>query len=339
MKRVPRYLMFVTVGLVLLFMSLYVFQIRDSSSSNKSAVSLSHAAFEREVGRLTALFDPSDTDKSFAYAREQLSQNPSFAKDCHPLMHRFAHETYDKYQSYEVALSQADELCNSGYIHGLIETRFSEVENVAEVMQSSCGQFQEVFAQWQCFHGIGHGVMYVTSKDVAKSVVYCESITNTLHANACINGVFMERFIVVNHAGKHTESTEVSADLCQSQPKKFKADCYFYAPTAQLERDPGDYKNAVRSCEDVERSYVQTCIAGVGSQSMKDNILDPAFSAELCDSLQLRHRKSCVRGAVSLLANHAASTKRVAGICTSAFKSYSVECNGTLKELHQLLQI
>jgi hypothetical protein len=88
-----------------------------------------------------------------------------------------------------------DELCNSGYLHGIIESKFSQSEDVFADMKAMCGRYEPGrYMSWQCYHGIGHGAMFYTSNDLPRSLEMCDGFEDEFERSSCANGVFMENF-------------------------------------------------------------------------------------------------------------------------------------------------
>lgn len=304
-----------------------------------------HHGFEAQTQELLKRFNPSDTSSSFNYVRQQLATNPAFARDCHPLMHRFAHDTFAQYKNFAAAMTKADEVCNSGYVHGLVEANFKTAPSVESAIQSSCpNKKDESFQQWQCFHGMGHGIMYSNDKDEAKSIKTCQKLSGDFAQTACINGVFMEKFIIVSHSGDHApKHTHADISLCKQQSNEVKTDCYSYAPTAYLEMNTNQYDQAVTWCQsNAETAHVGSCISGVGAQVMKENIANPKFGAQFCLGLEGKNaqfRTACSIGALDIYSNHAASTEASKPLCENEFAAISEACHQFLSDKHKQLNI
>lgn len=288
--------------------------------------SLSHDQFEQAVQASLEGLKSGDIRRSFEYVKRRAAADPSFAKDCHPLLHRLGHESFMFQGSFAKAMERQDELCNSGYTHGVIESYFSGVTDVRQAVLSTCPPSSDLdFRQWQCFHGIGHGVMLATEKDVARSLELCRTLGGE-PATACANGVFMERFIVVGHDGHRRTTAPADLDDCRQQTVAYKPDCYYYAPTAYIALHETDYAGAFGWCGKAEPGYAAGCMRGAAGQAMKDNITDPASVRRFCDSLEKRYRAVCAEGAVSIYANHHASSSAAARLCDDAFKGYDSVC-------------
>lgn len=278
---------------------------------------------------------------SFDYFRGRIRDDPSVARDCHLLMHDLGHEALQKYGSFKSATSVQDEMCNSGFTHGVIEANLENSPDINNFVSSTCGPVTEGnFQQWQCFHGIGHGVMYVIDKNLEKSIGLCKILNNNFASGSCVNGVFMEYFINVNHAGQESlGSGSANINICRQQQKEYKGDCYLYAPAAYIAQYPNKFFDAETWCKNAEADYVMTCISGIGSQAMKENITQPAYASMICNKMKSVNTKSCVSGAVSLYINHHASSEAAKAVCNNEFASNQQTCQSVVDFKHKNLGI
>lgn len=331
-------------GLVAVFLVLIIpllFTLYRPSPTVKPAEKLSHHAYEMQQEELTKQLKHAGLKATFSYVRQQLKSNPAFARECHPLLHHLGRTAFAQLGGFQAALVDADEICNSGYIHGVIEGNFAAAENVDQALAASCPKSaEENFKQWQCFHGVGHGVMYSLQKDHGKSIEICERLATPFAVGACVNGVFMERFIVVSHmGGADAPSPLTDMALCKNQKQLYKADCYTYAPTAYLERNTNRYDDAVDWCNKAESDFVATCVSGVAAQAMKDNITKPEFAADLCRRVASGYSNACVFGSVGIFINHYASSDRALPLCTKEFGSFKQTCDNVISNKKTTLQI
>jgi hypothetical protein len=262
-------------------------------------------------------------DPSFALdsLREQIKKDDKLSHSCHAIVHEIGHEAYEMYGSFSKSMQYQDELCNSGYLHGIIESIFSETKDILKTMNSICGASTiQNFANWQCYHGIGHGLMFFTENNVPDSVKLCEVYIDTFARASCINGVYMENFGV-------DQDTHVSAYVdknrplypCNEKTTFYKEDCYVYAPTYYLFVHKNDYKGALRMCRDAEAKYRLICVSGVGSQAMKDNSNNPKLVERICLTGKISQIGACISGMATLAVNHYGSTTPVRSLCKDLY--------------------
>lgn len=254
---------------------------------------------------------------ALAKLRDQIKTDNSLLRSCHALVHEIGREAYYKYGNFGEAMEFQDEICNSGYLHGIIESHFSKSEDVFSAMKTVCDGYKlGSFLSWECYHGIGHGLMYYSSNDFPRSVSMCDSYDNNFAASNCANGVFMENFNTDQkiHPSKFLKPDDLFYP-CQEQAARHKPDCYLYAPTYYLSLNKNDYVGALRWCESAEVPYGSACAAGVGSQAIKENINDPKFVEKVCAGNREEQVDPCIFGMVGLYINHYGSLEPAKVLC------------------------
>ena len=124
-----------------------------------------------------------------------METDEALLRSCHPLVHDIGHAAYEKYGDVAEAMKYQNEVCNSGYLHGIIERRFEESDDILADVNSMCDPYRRgSYLGWQCYHGLGHGVMFYTSNDLPRSLEMCDALERDFDRSNCANGVFMENF-------------------------------------------------------------------------------------------------------------------------------------------------
>ena len=297
------------------------------------AAKLTENEYAAAKAELLGLMSTGGVEASLIRIQDRIARQPSFASDCHPLLHELGHAAYKKYGNFQAAVRYQNGLCNSGYTHGVIEASFLAAPDAAVAILSTCPPAdKQNFEQWQCYHGLGHGAMYATEKDLTRSLELCAKLTDQFNEKACVNGTFMEHFILKDHAGRTADATSDGLAVCQKQPEGNRDSCYFYAPTAFLEQQPGRYSEAFKWCAQAGVKYMDTCISGSGAQAMKDNITNPEFAAAICKLAKSGYRPACARGAIDLFINHHASSAAALPLCDREFAAYKSICRQAVKD-------
>ncbi|MCH7641320.1 hypothetical protein IID22_03930, partial [Patescibacteria group bacterium] len=258
-------------------------------------------------------------DPKFALTelRERVKTNNALLRSCHVLVHEIGHEAYQKYGDFGKAMKYQDEICNSGYLHGIIETHFSKSVDFSTAMQTVCNPYPlGKYLSWECYHGVGHGVMYYTSNDLPKSLELCDRYESSFARENCANGIFMENFNTDQkiHPSRFLKESDPFYP-CQEQLARYKGDCYFYAPTYYLSLYKNDYLGALKWCEGTELLYKSTCAQGVGNQAIKENINTPKLVEEICMSNKSEQVDSCIYGMVDLFIKHHGSLETGQKLC------------------------
>lgn len=290
---------------------------------------LSSAQFQQQVMTLVNLMKTQSSQAAFAYTEKEIQANPSFAKSCHPVLHELGHAAYTYYGGYAQAMQHSNEICDSGYVHGVLESYLGSDVNIQQALQNACSPSMSTYDQWQCYHGLGHGVMLVSLGSVPKSLVLCNTLTGSFATDACINGVYMQHFVVTSHDGDIPKTNPTSLSDCTTQPVSDRGTCYDYAPSAYLTVYSGQYQSAIQWCSGAG-SLVSACDEGIGSQAMKDNITNVNEVKNICEGSTKLFAESCISGAVGMDVYFLGAIKQAETMCQNQFKAYESVCNGTI---------
>lgn len=250
------------------------------------------------------------------------NDNKLIANGCHVLVHAIGRAAYEKYKVFDAALVFEDNTCGSGYIHGVVEARMSKAKNVIAELQVICKD-----GSGNCFHGVGHGLMYYTSNNLPTSLLYCDTIKSDQGKLFCSEGVFMENFNTdpTLHPTKYIKSDDPFYP-CGEQKTLYKGTCYFYAPDHYLNIYPTAYEQALTWCATAEEGYELICLNGLGSRMMKRNILEPKSVEKVCMQLHDEKRSYCIDGMLSYYLVHHYSLEKGKALCAQLEKNNKQTC-------------
>ena len=291
-------------------------------------------------GDLLALVRDEDPRAALVRLREEIEKDDALLRSCHPLVHDVGRAAYEKYGDFGEAMKYQDEVCNSGYLHGIIETRLSESDDVFADMKTMCDPYQQgSFLGWQCYHGLGHGAMFYTANDLPRSLGMCDAFGNPSKRSSCANGVFMENFSADQklHLSAYLKE-EDPLYPCAQQADRHKGDCYLYALTYFLSLNDSDYVGALEWCENAEADFGPTCARGVGMQTMKENMSDPKFVESTCMKGSPGQIEPCIEGMVGLYINHEASLEPARALCGRLEASNRRVCSGEIESKSDLFK-
>ncbi len=234
------------------------------------------------------------------------------AGQCHGLAHTIGHDALGRY-GFDEALTYEDDICGSGYLHGVIESHFAETdeEDVPRLFKETCAP-----TSGKCFHGLGHGLMDVYDNDIDRSLALCHSLTERFQRVQCAEGVFMEHFA---SDGTTHPSPLLDADdpykACRGREAVDRAVCAFYAPRYLLRLNPGAYAEAVDWCDSIDTESRPACLKGVGSAAMKVHVAEPTVAIAACAALTGEDHTLCTEGMVSYTIVHFASVAKGRDLC------------------------
>ena len=287
----------------------------DSLSPNL-ARELSTDEYKKESGKLIDILTRETPRVAIEVLKKDSAENPSISRSCHEMLHDLGRAAYKKYQDFGKAISYMDDYCISGYIHGVIETYFYQKQDLVKSIKTICTAYPEdTHTSWECYHGIGHGLMYFTENNLTASLTYCDVAPNKSARSACANGVYMENF---NADTKLHPSTFLKADdnfyPCNGS-FNYKPDCYMNAPIHYLKINEYNYKSAIDWCSGAESDFQNDCYYGVGAQAARRNIDNKEFLSTLCSYANLEHRFSCIKGILSTYIGYYNGTVEAYALC------------------------
>ncbi len=267
--------------------------------------------------------------------------NPKIAEECHPLVHEIGHAAYKKYNDFGKAISYHNEICISGYMHGVIEAAFVDAKSAFEAAKSFCAPYPPgKFLSWNCYHGIGHALMYYTGNNAPRSLSLCDAYAGPFARTSCVNGVFMENFNAdtVLHPSEFLDSTDPTR-LCRTLNESKQADCYLYAAQYYLRNSGQDFQKSFAWCGSVPPPFIQSCIAGIGGEAMKMHIDHPSYVEEICDKTDTKeHQSFCIDGMIGLYLYHTGSLSDTKKLCESLLTANQETCRSAVRNRESLFE-
>ncbi len=275
--------------------------------------------------------------KNPRYALDELTKltikNKAVLRSCHALAHELGDNAYYRYHNIADAMIYNDDICGSGYTHGVIESYFENFKNTEEALKTVCLGYTEGLKLSSCYHGVGHGLMFNSDDDLPKSIKYCDKYLNMSAKIPCAEGVFMENFNTDQkiHYSKYLDESNPFS-ICNSQTKPyFKGTCYFYAPLYYLNSHITKYKEAFSWCNSAESSYKSWCIKGVASRMTKENMQNIKYAENICMTLDTESRQICASGIGSYHLTHYSNPELTQKMCLSLNNDLQISC---LKEIN-----
>jgi hypothetical protein len=275
-----------------------------------AALSPQNSLRERLVEELNA----TDPGRALADLERATRADPHVARYCHPVAHELGHAALAKYHGdFATAARFRNDVCGSGYLHGLVEEKLSQSPDPARDVTALCAPQQSA----SCVHGIGHGAMFVSHLNVAGAEGLCSRFTTGDAVTACSEGIFMQLFEPDESDPKamaNLPSDRLTAEPlypCPEQPAAFRGGCYYYAPVYFLQRHdyarhPEAYAAGLAWCRNapVADGGRDACTMGLGSRIMKYNIDREQWSADQCEKAPAQQLRPCFAGLVSYYRVH-----------------------------------
>lgn len=239
-------------------------------------------AYQLEIReKLLSLLKPNDPSSIFTVI-DTIEADGALSNDCHDLSHDLGHKAYEMYgfsgamtfdNPTRLSHTSVDDICAGGYMHGILEEVFLHQPELKNNPEPICSSIPENNRD-SCFHGVGHGLMFVNNRDVSASLTTCKSLPEFDDEHRCYEGVWMEMFWgETDHAGGNSLGWDLKEPLsrCVIAEETEKPTCFLYAHLGYLRVHHFDFQGALDLCtkNGLSESDAKFCVKGIGITMMK----------------------------------------------------------------------
>jgi hypothetical protein len=268
----------------------------------------------------------------------------TIAGDCHRIAHTIGSAALDFFKG-NVAQTYAhgSPSCASGYYHGILERAFVNVfthRGLIRVARSLCrgaGVRRMGFLDYQCTHGLGHGLMIQTGYDLPMALAVCGSLRTRWDEVSCTGGAFMENGSTVYGLRSQWLKADDPLYPCAVIKLRNRASCYLRATTQILNTNRYNWPKTARTCQSLKPKWRRYCFRSYG----RDTVNYAGGKAEsilrLC-RLARTGEGQCLYGAGRTLADRDANTNSAAAFCRRAIGSGQGQCFAGLGVVVGLLE-
>ncbi|HEX8907459.1 MAG TPA: hypothetical protein VF771_21580, partial [Longimicrobiaceae bacterium] len=167
---------------------------------------------------LVSSIEPVGVDKAMAALGILAGQDSNIAREGHVYAHGIGIAAYRDAATVGQTFSRCTADFQSGCYHGVIQAYFADAKGgeagvTPEKLNGLCQPYRSNEGRWlqfQCAHGIGHGLMAVESHNLLRALDSCDQLGDTFEKQACWGGAFMEN--VVNATAPHHMAVTNVAD-------------------------------------------------------------------------------------------------------------------------------
>lgn len=271
--------------------------------------------------------------RALAVFEERMKTDPKMEQNCHRIVHAIGSAALERYDGNVArTFSEGSPTCVSGYYHGILDRAFVGISSEARlrtVARSLCvgdGIRRRGFLDYQCRHGLGHGLMIQTGYDLPLALSVCSVLGTSWDHLACTGGVFMEN--VDTRFGYRSSWLDENDPLypCNRLQARDQRPCYLRASWRILESEDGNFSKTAVRCARLAR-WAQTCFRGFGRDAADQVRYVPEKIIALC-RLARGWAGQCLLGASRTIAN--ASGQRgigeAAALCRRALRSERGPC-------------
>ncbi|HSU16607.1 hypothetical protein [Longimicrobium sp.] len=167
----------------------------------------------------SAVLDSAGVDKAMGALGVLARRDPDVARDGHVYAHGIGIAAYRTPETVGQTFARCTADFQSGCYHGVIQAYFADRRGgdagvTPQKLNGLCLPYRSASGRWlqfQCAHGIGHGLMAVESHNLLRALDSCDLLGDTFEKQACWGGAFMEN--VVNATAPHHMHVTQVADV------------------------------------------------------------------------------------------------------------------------------
>ncbi|HEX2091881.1 MAG TPA: hypothetical protein VHG28_05730 [Longimicrobiaceae bacterium] len=225
-------------------------------------------------------------------------------RDAHQYAHAIGIAAYAGPQEVEKTFAGCTPEHQSGCYHGVIQAHFVDAlrrggEITAETVNSLCRAYQgpagDRWLEFQCAHGMGHGVVMFRGHDLPVALRDCDLLESPFQRETCYHGAFMEN--VVNAVAPH----HAAASLLRGEGRAAGhggGDAHAHhhgggADTSATRFRALDPEDPLYPCTVMEERYLAACYSMQTSVILHHNRYDVAAAARACERVPARWRTTC----------------------------------------------
>ena len=232
--------------------------------------------------------------------------DPDTISMCHQITHIIGRASAEKYKDVGGAFQEGNSFCWSGYYHGVMEGILSDysLNNLKNKINTICsniaGKESYTFDYYNCVHGLGHGIMYISNNELFDALKVCDYLDGWWEQNSCYGGVFMENIITddKNHFTKYLKEDDVYYP-CNAVEEKYKYSCYLMQTSHMLDLTDWDFSKVFGLCSQIDKPYIDTCYQSLGRDASGYTESDVVKTRKIClIGKDFRQQSNCVIGAV-----------------------------------------
>ena len=229
--------------------------------------------------------------------------------DCHQQAHKIGRIGYHIFKAE--AFRQSDASCHSGAYHGAMETFLNEqgTENLASNIDKICKDFDTSFGQFECLHGVGHGVLAYLDYDLQQTVDECKKLNGSFAQNSCFGGMFMENILTAQGlgagTGDHTTNWAKQDDPhfpCSIfDQEDILVQCYQMQTSWMLTLSKYSFEKVAAECQNAPKSLISTCFRSYGRDAAGTVLRNPKGIIEKCSLVPDSYLNECILGAENVI--------------------------------------
>lgn len=288
------------------------------------------ACLEQAYGNIAFYAGP---QKALAALEDEVG---TATNECHRIAHNIGSASLARYGGdVGRTFAEGSSTCASGYYHGVLSRALVNVKSyqasaLGAVARGLCsGDEVQALAEleYQCLHGLGHGLMITTGFNLSTSLEVCDRLPGKWKATSCNGGVFMENFFTSYGGQSPWVRDDDPVYPCNVVAEEDKQTCYQLVTSRILRVIGVDWEKTAEMCAAVEKNWVASCFESYGRDVAGQTRRDPEEIREVCAVARpYGGERECIRfAALDMVANDR-SGRQAAGLCDGTIDDLRLAC-------------
>lgn len=228
--------------------------------------------------------------------------------DCHQEAHKLGRRGYELFGA-EV-FKNGHYGCHSGYYHGAMEIFLKDngTDNLSEDIKNLCSIFTTDFGNFECLHGVGHGVLAYLDYDLPETIKECQKLEGSFAQDSCFGGMFMENIVTAQGRGaKEGHQTKwVGEDPhfpCNKIDQNFsvQTQCYLMQTSRMLDIYGYKFPPLIEQCMKAPQNMRSTCFQSIGRDAAGQSLRDAEKTIAICEDVPKEYLNNCLDGGVNVI--------------------------------------
>lgn len=228
--------------------------------------------------------------------------------DCHQEAHQIGRYAFEIFGSVVFRINAFD--CHSGFIHGAMESFLIEkgTQNLAKNIDTLCNELKTSFGNFECLHGVGHGVMTYENYDLPASLSKCQELSTGFAQSSCYGGVFMENIMLAEGKGANPDhETKWTNDdphfpcnsILNSYPIQYE--CYMMQTSRMLYISGYNFDYVQNECLKAPKDLISVCFRSMGRDLAGQTLRESQKIKTRCEQAPSEYVNDCLQGALNVI--------------------------------------
>ena len=268
---------------------------------------------------------------AFALLQQKLSVLAGVQSDCHRITHAIGGAALARvHGDVPRAFTGGSTLCFSGFYHGILERAFlglnrSQLAGRARSLCTAPAIGSSLFLDYQCLHGLGHGLMIYTGYDLTGSLATCDGLPTQFAQTSCTGGAFMENFFSSYGARSRFLRANDLIYPCDAVAARDRYSCYIQVTERILPIVRYDWAKTAAICRQTAWEWVSICFQSYGRDASGIAGHSATRALALC-RIAGDHQSDCIYAVARDIVTNDAAPARAIAFCDRVDRHFTARC-------------